>query len=404
LTGECPRTLLLTWRAPDGRFAGAEALRKLAGRMDGRRLRWASLRPCRQESVFKLCEHRAFAPRALHWRLREGALGLWLEDFQAGARARRIAAWTADFRPQVVWVLAEMGAVRVARELRRITGLPLHATMHDAPENARAVLPHAYKGGYLRGLRGLLGEAAGLDCISAELADHLRAKWPELSDTPAVIVPPSAIAPSGAAPSADRALPASGLRRIGVCGSARARAGQWSEFLAGLAGLPFRFEIVAFADEESFPGIRPPPNVTVTRRPYAATESDVIRAFRDEGVCACYLGLGKEPPARVFACTSLSSKLTTYAAAGLPIIVDGPAESVAWRLVRQCEAGILRDDDDEAAVKALQTLFSDRDEWRRMAEGSARLCRQEFDLERNMERFRRLLARTVETGTADERR
>jgi len=401
---EFPRVLLLTWRPPDGRFAGAEALRKLAGRMDGRRLRWASLRPCRRESAFTLCEHRAFAPRALHWRLREGALGLLLEDLQAGALARRIAAWTADFRPQVLWVLAEMGAVAVARRLHRITGLPLHATVHDAPENARAVLPRAYRGGYLCGLRGLLGEAAGLDCISAELTGHLRAKWPELTNTPAAIVPPSAIAPSGAAPPADRALPASGLRRIGVCGSARTRAGQWREFLAGLAGLPFRFEIVAFADEDFFPGSKPPPNVTVARRPYAATESDVIRAFREEAMCACYLGLGKEPAARVFARTSLSSKLTTYAAAGLPVIVDGPAESVAWRLVREYGAGILCDDDDAAAVEALQALFTDPAAWRRMAEGSARMCREEFNLERNAERFRQLLARTAETGTADTRR
>jgi hypothetical protein len=173
---------------------------------------------------------------------------------------------------------------------------------------------------------------------------------------------------------------------------------QWSEFLAILSGIPFRFEIAAFAYADLFPDVALPANVTLRAEPYVETEADVIRTFRELGVHACYLGLYREPERLLFGRTSLSAKLTTYLAAALPVIVDASADSAAWRLVERYGAGVRCGEDVAAARNALTGLLGDPAVWLAAARGAAALCRAEFDLGRNMEALRAQLRRTVRSA------
>jgi hypothetical protein len=387
-----PRTLLLTWWPPDIRYAGGEAIRRIVERLPPERLAWATLRP--HGADFRPpCAHRSFSPRALHWRLRRTALNDYFEDLQAPRVAAAIAAWAAPFRPELIWVLPELGAAGVAQHLRRRLGVPVHATVHDAHETARFIVPRLYYPWYARRVGRVLREARSADVISAGLLKHLRERIPGWQSVDAMLFPPSIARSAVQSVAAPVPLQGGAVRRIGFCGSMRVSPEQWGRFLALLGRLPVELEVVAFAYQDLFPKMTAPPNVRLRLEPFAPAEEDVIRAFRRAGVRACYLGLWREPARRCFGRTSLSAKLVTYTAAALPVVVDGPAESAAWTLVGRHGAGILIDDDDSASLRRLSDLMSDDAAWGRMAEGARRLCLEEFDLESHVHDFIQLLGR-----------
>jgi hypothetical protein len=181
------------------------------------------------------------------------------------------------------------------------------------------------------------------------------------------------------------------VRRIAFCGSSRTSETQWREFLGELAALPFGFRIFAFADRDSAWDTVPPGNVSVRFEAYLPSEKELIDRLADGSFHAGYLGVWRDGDRHLFARTSLSSKIVTYAAAGLPILVDAPADSVVWRLVERYRAGVPCGGAGGADKRNLETLFADPEAWAGMSRGASRLCAEQFNLERNVEAFKVLL-------------
>lgn len=385
-----PRTLLLTWQRPDGRYAGAEVLRKTLRELPQDCVRWAYLAGQAEAADGLLPVHRGFRPHALHWRLRNHALHYYfLHNVQAPRLAGAIARWIRDFKPDVVWALAEMGVVNVARLLSKRLNLPLHITVHDSYDFARFAMPRRYYPQYVRDVCCMMSVTTSLDAVSAELVENVRKQFELSSDVQTLVFPPSIRRDDMAEPPR---VPADGrTRRIGLCGSLRIGQNQWCAFLRILSGLPFEFELLIFAERSVFFNLALPANVHLEFLSYAESEADVVRCFVERQVDACYLGLSDYPEQAMFGAQSLSSKLTTYAAAARPVLVHGPENSVAWRLVRQYEAGLLLSRDAALVRDDLRRLFEDGGVWRRAADGSARLCREQFDLGRNATQFAALL-------------
>ena len=400
--GDFPRTVLLTRWPPHGRYAGGEVLRKITARLPRERLRWAYFGGPVCEASGELPEHRAFLPRKLHWRLRRFALEYYYECVaQAGWIARRIRRWTAGFRPELIWVGSDLAGVSFGLRLQRMTRFPLHVTVYDAYETSRMddqpprlAYPH-----YLRTAHRLMARAVSVDAVSRELIEHVRCAYPVADDARTLAFPASVSIDGLSAPLPDaERLWAGTTRRIAFCGSYRTTPRQWEDFLGLLSRLPYAFRIAVFASPEYFYRASCPANVNLDFQPYAPTEKDVIEAFRRGGFHAAYLGVYRDAHRRLFATTSLSSKLTTYSAAGLPIIADAPETSPAWRLIGAYGAGILVGPDSDASLGALRRLFGSPQDWDRMARGAVALCRAEFDLDRNIERFKALLCESAGGG------
>lgn len=387
-----PRILLLAWQGPDGRYAGAEAIRKVVAELPPARVRWAHLGPPARLPADHFPECAGFEPKHLHWRLRDtGWRYLYEQHWQAEALARRIAAWAEPFQPQRLWVLAEMGALTVGARLGARLRIPIHATVHDAYEFARLALPRWYYPLYRRSAMRLLRECASFDAISPELIGCLEESCPPLAAKPSLAFPSSirrADMRSDVPPADDGAQ---AVRRIGLCGSMRTEEWQWAAFLTLLASLPWPFEILAFAAKEGFFSTPLPGNVRLLFQPYAETEATLVRLLASAGVWACYLGVSRKPDDAVFGRYSLSSKLTAYAAAGLPSIVDAPDESAVWRRVEAYDAGVLCDGRDDGR-RGVRELMADAGLRRRLGTGALRLCRTEMDLERNVNRFTDVLS------------
>jgi len=238
---------------------------------------------------------------------------------------------------------------------------------------------------------------SSFDAVSAELIEYMRGKYPRLRDVKSLVFPSSAVSATMiVSDSAKRSHAQDDKKRIAFCGSSRNSDDEWRRFLMLLERLPWSFEIIVFADPDYFNKRPVPPgNVSIRYMKYVDTEEQLVGVIESSGVHACYLGLWKDEKHRLFVRTSLSSKLLTYCSSGVPIIADVPQDSVAWRLVEKYHAGILVGMDIDKDIIQLKHLFGDAVEWRRMADGSSSLARTEFNLEKNVERFRLLLADTV---------
>jgi len=300
--------------------------------------------------------------------------------------ARRIDNWARKAGIELIWTVAELSGINVAWHVARLSGLPVHATVHDAHELSRnAGIPAAYSPLYVRSARRLLRSVCSLDCISAELLKHVRAYGAPPSCR-GVVMPPSVAKAS--IPDCPPAVAwDTTVRRIGFCGAMRTRAWQWQEFLSRVARLPYSFEFLAVAGKRPFSDVRLPDNVRFLPLPYAKSEGELIACLRGWGVHATYLGVWRDPNMGLFGRTSLSSKLATYAAVGVPVIVDSCRDSVAWRLVERFNAGMLFGTGGSEAPSRLGSLFESSETWEKMANGALTMCREHFELERNADRL-----------------
>lgn len=397
----CPRILLLTWQRPDGRYAGAEVLRKILSRLPRDQVRWAYLAQSVQTGS-GIPESRGFEPRSIHWKFRNTVWRyLYTQHVQSRRLATAIARWANPFAPEVIWVLAELGALTVGFRLHRMLGIPMHATVHDAYEFSRFALPRGYYPIYFRSAMRLVRNATSFDSVSPALSSHVIGQYGGPRDR-ALVFPPS-VSTETPATASTAGLDADGkLRRIALCGSMRILKSEWRRFLSLLAQSPFLFEICAFVEPSAFFDAPFPDNVKIQFEPYQPDEEALIRKFRTLHVHAAYLGLTRKPEQACFARYSLSSKLTAYVAAGLPVIVDGPVDSEAWRLVREYGAGILCGPDDTAALRDLASVFEVSPARERMSDGAIRLCREQFDLDRNSAQFTALLCQVAGRTAGEE--
>lgn len=415
-----PRIVLLTQWAPDARYAGAEALRRVVSCLPQDRLIWCSLCPASTKPNGVECRLEACAPRPLHWRLKGGVVEtIWTQEVQAAGLARHLAALTDDFKPELLWVLPELAAINVGYHLHKTLGVPMHATIYDALESARELaLPPTYYPLYWSRVRRFFSAIRSFDTISEGLRDHVRANYGVVPDVTDCVVPSSVPVEWMAGKPGGSGQRAAGngcaVRRIAFCGAMRCSAGQWQGFLDQLATLPYRFEFDAYAWQDSIPKAQIPENVNVNMMPYLVEERKLIRRLHAGGYDASYLALWLEPEKRQFCRTSLSSKLTTYVAAGLPVIYHGPPDSEAWRLISSHNAGVFLTRGQppssrkeglrrpwwavgsgrealEGNLGQLMRVFSDEKARQEMAAGARRLCEQEFCLEQNVGRLCGLL-------------
>jgi hypothetical protein len=400
---EFPRTLLLTAWPPDGHYAGAEAMRRLLRVLPSERVLWCSLKATKGPLSPEMPSHKAIVAPTLHWRLRNGIAGyVWDFDLMPRRLARKIITECRTFKPEVIWVLPELQAIPVGYQLARRCGLPLHATVYDAPESAGDIcVPRGYFMRYMNHARRFCRQLASADAVSVELLSHIRKLHASKKDMPGIAIPPSVPAGWMYPPRMGKPWTDDGRRVIGFCGSFRVTDSQWAAWLAVLGSLPWQIELLAFASPDTIPKASLPSNVSWRLLPYVDDECEIAECFVKEGVHACYLGLRRSPQWLLFNSTSLSSKLATYLSAAVPVIVDAPEDSVAWRLVRQYKAGVWLDDGvneesgSDHSREVLLKLFSDEFIWRSMAAGSARLCSEEFDLGTNSAKLASVLARVV---------
>ena len=76
---------------------------------------------------------------------------------------------------------------------------------------------------------------------------------------------------------------------------------------------------------------------------------------------------------------------------------------MAWQLVKKHAAGILLDKTGQSNLsegsEKLNHIFSNTDEWYKMALGSVETFDQEFDLDRNVANLKELMKRTASKGS-----
>jgi hypothetical protein len=394
---DIPRTLLLTRWSPISRFAGGEVQRKIVSCLPHHRLRWAYLAPQATGKVEGIPEHRGFpVSGGLHWRLRAKGLDYLHKHLAARRQAADIAGWVSDFKPQVLWIASDLDGIIVGHHLHHRLGIPLHITIYDAFEWCRHCgVPSWYTPLYLSRVRHLLKQVVTLDGMSKALIDHVSRWQPMPQCRGALVFPPSISCAALQAIEPLRPSFPGSVRRIGFCGASRTGTEQWEQFVGLLGRLRWQFEVMAFASPDCFHDMVCPSNVKIHYQEYQPTELDVVMRMRETGVHACYLGLWREPGKAFFPQTSVSSKMTTYAATGVPIIADVSEDSAVWKMIRTHGAGVRITGEESRDSNVLEALFKGGDEWTSFSKGALQLCQRELNLDQNIETFKKLLCVTA---------
>ena len=398
------RILLLTWWSPDFALGGGEAIRKLVREFPEGSVLWVWLRGSRAEPETFPVRAVSVDRIRLHWRLQRGVLGwLFRQVVEPPRMVRRLVAEIDEFRPDVLWVLPELEAVPVAVLLADKLQIPVHATFHDAHDGVDFVHPRGTRWLYRLQCARLLRRVATLDGISQPMLRHYARQCPQLSDEDEGVVAPTVSVNARcrvAGPGFHQRK-----RRIGICGSMRNRTDEWRAFLAILGHMEFEFELLSFGSlQGQYADARLPENVKTIELGHQRSEGDVINRLHVEEASACYVGLDRSGSHALFARTSLSSKASTYTAAGCPLLVDGPEDSAIWEMTARHQAGVLIDYRDGALStrEQLSLLFSDLSFHGQLAAGAVRMCREEFDLDKNVRELKRLLSRCVEKARHHE--
>jgi hypothetical protein len=380
------RTLLLTPCSRDERYATGECIRQLVKGLPADSLLWATTRNRQPEKHDD--RYGVFPVSDLHWRLRRTAVNVvWMQSVRARVVARQIEAWARPFSPELLWVMADWNVIGVGLQVARRLKIPLHLTVHDAPRfMAREFCESSPLGValYIQTYRKLLQRATSVDAVSQPLLENLRHMAGSSTYIERVIGPSIGEACAGLPKPPEWAGAESPNRRICVCGSLRSSPGQWARFLESLGSIHLTFELHLFVDPAYVPETVVPPNCRLVFHEYAPTGEAVVRALRDGGFTAAYAALWREPRMAEFTRTSLSSKLATYAAAGLPVVFDGPRDSAAADLLLRYGAGIVLSDAHDQRLTELVRLLTRPDVWSECSRGSHTLWQQEFCTEKNL--------------------
>lgn len=261
------------------------------------------------------------------------------------ALAQRIAAGRFDRH----WVVAMDEGVAVGLRLTELApDVPLHVSVHDDQEHGMYGRSRRYRvfARLTRSpVRRLLRAARSVDTTSDEMADYYRAQLGLRS----TVVHPIAANDSWPAPAAPR--PPSALT-VGHIGSIYA-GGEFRRFLAEFRETAAR---LGCTPRGVFIGLLPRYHRLVREAGVPAEfPMDVPEAEAVPRLAGCDFVYAMYPfdrASRVFARTSLPTKLSTYARAGRPILAHAPEDSTLARAVVRFGTGAVASTDTPAALRA----------------------------------------------------
>lgn len=351
-----PRLLILSSAVPETRLAGSLMLYRLLQQYPSDRLLSVGPRP-HPESAVLASDYRflAGAPSSRLDLTRFAQLKRSLESLGALGRIAmsRIDEQVGDFAPQVVVsVMERRDYVDAAHRFCRARGIPLVLIVHDRLEWFDLVYA-PFKRAQLARNGATYRFAAARLCVSPQMASCLAHAY----GAPGTVLYPirsDALEPRPASASASLAAPP--VLTIGYAGSLNYGYGErLREAAPSLVRGGARIRIYSRDARRDWPE-----GVTYVGA-IASTEELWARVQRE---CdAVWLPYSHDAHHRALYATHFPSKLTEYAALGMPILISGPgyATGVQWGLRHSSAALTLADESAGELEGAARTLQADAD-------------------------------------------
>ncbi|MBK9128086.1 MAG: hypothetical protein IPM13_09830 [Phycisphaerales bacterium] len=383
-----PKLLLLTGTSPDEPGVGGVWLRDILGLFPPDRLAcFAVAAPgdgrCTRGlgNRFDTCAYPCAYPQTwVQGRLRRGlhaARLAWVRGWRERALVARVVSFARGQGVERVWAIPERPHMfRIAREVSRALCCPLYATIWDPPE-AVAMTHHLDRLSTDVMLRDFDALMRGLVACSV-MSEGMQARYAPRYGVRSVIlrhgIDEALWMPPGPRPQSDERL------MIGFAGTANGP-GEWRALVAALNSTRWKLDgrqvvlrTLSHSICESTPaeahiehlGYRPLP--------------DVVQHLSDCDML--YLPFFSEPAWRVSADTVFPTKLTTYLAAGRPVLYHGPPGSAVERFFERYPAGLCcTSREPREILGALRRVAGEPGNYRRMTAAGEAARREELSAE-----------------------
>ena len=383
---ELPRVLFFTSEIPQSVNAGSMQLYRVLQGYPGEKLMvmgWpseqdAKLLPCRYETV-KLLTYRLACTRLRYWMSGLNALNTAWEP-QLG-RSERMAR---EFRPDVVvTVMDKLSYYKHAWALARRLKVPLMTITMDDPETFETAAP-ALRWAFRRVLKMIYFYASVSIGVSREMCDYLKEEFGKKSEV-LYFGAPEGIRPRS--PEASRQLK---------------KPGELSIAYAGTFGLGYRDGLAAMIPALEAANARV---LLYTRDQHWLISHPRIvnRGFHpieklwpliQEEADVLVLPYAFEGLRTTVYRTHFPTKLSEYCWAGMPILAVGPEYATGYRWAqRHPEAAVTVDTyDPEKLGPLLKKLATDGVLRTKLAQGAAKVAKEEFEPTKIHRRFICLLA------------
>lgn len=296
-----------------------------------------------------------------------GHLGYTLPIFKRSF-VKRFEMLCRAFRVDGIHAVAHAPDFWLTFDIANRLSIPYYVSVHDDPVYTLSTRPEARQA--YEALGRVWRGATARTVISREMGEECSRRYGEapyeiITDGVASCAPPRA---------------ASGACRIYFAGLLALSYGpNFRALLDAMARI--RNVRVSLTARGALPP-KAPPGAEVIVKPWG-TEAEVARDLDEVDVLYLPMPFGKEH--KSFCRFSLSTKMVTYLASGLPILYHGPPYAAAARLLDESDAGIIVDSLDPGVIAS--ALASVPARAATVAQNAAALVRSQFNLSDLRRRF-----------------
>lgn len=330
------KIVLITSFPPEGGAGGGVILRTLLDKIESSRLHWIILNNDRTVEKNWRPQINRYLPILNVPGLRFDVIyfikKFFLNYFILFVELSRLTYLKIKFRPELIWLVIDKDEIFLLYYLAKFSGLPWHLTIHDDPEVSLKLAGKKYFESDELKFEFLIRNATSVDCISNRMSNYYQKKFGVDSIVLTRTISSSTL-------EANKSIDKLSNNKINIIMGGWGDCPEpWPECLIEAIELLEKIskkDVKFYAFDPKFKEFNDSRFIYCERM--NSEEFDLFLNKMDIGYAPDPLELEY----RLFAQTSLSTKIVTYLSATIPIFYHGPQDSSIGEIFNRFKAGVI---------------------------------------------------------------